>query len=432
MAEEVLRRLVERGDRDRQRQTDQEQSIKATEYIGNGYVKQIGQAPTRSRYLSNAGLVPGELVAPLGHGQQDVIIHKKPVPFFTPETIEEEPVFMMLVLTTLIVEIPTTFENGALNINGYYNYDFNFRLRDNDGRDYVDLDVLIVSQWQDPLDPVFASTSSNQTYHPTDPTAFGSATLERFSFASNVFSSDNGRDFFNHIKIDWYADARKFSYNSSSTGSAMDCVDGISGSYYYASFGPEFSYYYEKIIHACNGLTEVGESSGVIIDRNKQFRTYDIADSHVYRPFYSSLAGSAFGNLSVSITDLQLSYMRQVIKSWAYTGGVTWVAWFNVIEKKDTGYGSIPNKTYLIGFYGRSKSVQKVRIFARSEWAPTTLSPSFQYLSINEAFTKYAYTEYDYEKDVLSENINSLNFNLDTIVVEDFFSNELSRQLTFD
>ena len=479
----VLQRLVERGDRDRQRQTDQAQSIKATEYIGNGYVRQIGQAPTQSRYLGNAGLVPGELVAPIGRGQaptqsrylgnaglvpgelvapigrgqaptrsrylgnaglipgklvapigrgqQYVIIHKKPVPFFTPETIEE-PVFMMLVLTTLIVEIPTTFENGALNINGYYNYDFNFRLRDNDGRDYVDLDVLIVSQWQDPLDPVFASTSSNQTYHPTDPTAFGSATLERFSFASNVFSSDNGRDFFNHIKIDWYADARKFSYNSSSTGSAMDCVDGISGSYYYASFGPEFSYYYEKIIHACNGLTEVGESSGVIIDRNKQFRTYDIADSHVYRPFYSSLAGSAFGNLSVSITDLQLSYMRQVIKSWAYTGGVTWVAWFNVIEKKDTGYGSIPNKTYLIGFYGRSKSVQKVRIFARSEWAPTTLSPSFQYLSINEAFTKYAYTEYDYEKDVLSENINSLNFNLDTIVVEDFFSNELSRQLTFD
>ena len=89
MAEEVLRRLVERGDRDRQRQTDQEQSIKATEYIGNGYVRQIGQAPTRSRYLGNAGLVPGELVAPLGHGQQDVIIHKKPVPFFTPETEEE-------------------------------------------------------------------------------------------------------------------------------------------------------------------------------------------------------------------------------------------------------------------------------------------------------------------------------------------------------
>ena len=81
MAEEVLRRLVERGDRDRQRQTDQEQSIKATEYIGNGYVRQIGQAPTRSRYLGNAGLVPGELVAPLGHGQQDVIIHKKPVGF---------------------------------------------------------------------------------------------------------------------------------------------------------------------------------------------------------------------------------------------------------------------------------------------------------------------------------------------------------------
>ena len=81
MAEEVLRRLVERGDRDRQRQTDQEQSIKATEYIGNGYVRQIGQAPTRSRYLGNAGLIPGELVAPLGHGQQDVIIHKKPVGF---------------------------------------------------------------------------------------------------------------------------------------------------------------------------------------------------------------------------------------------------------------------------------------------------------------------------------------------------------------
>ena len=81
MAEEVLRKLVERSDRDRQRQTDQAQSIKATEYIGNGYVKQIGQAPTRSRYLGNAGLVPGELVAPLGHGQQDVIIHKKPAPF---------------------------------------------------------------------------------------------------------------------------------------------------------------------------------------------------------------------------------------------------------------------------------------------------------------------------------------------------------------
>ena len=81
MAEEVLRKLVERSDRDRQRQADQEQSIKATEYIGNGYVKQIGQAPTRSRYLGNAGLVPGELVAPLGHGQQDVITHKKPVAF---------------------------------------------------------------------------------------------------------------------------------------------------------------------------------------------------------------------------------------------------------------------------------------------------------------------------------------------------------------
>lgn len=81
MAEEVLRRLVERGNRDRQRQTDQAQSIKATQYIGNGYVQQIGQAPTRSRYLGNAGLVPGELVAPLGHGQQDVITHKKPVAF---------------------------------------------------------------------------------------------------------------------------------------------------------------------------------------------------------------------------------------------------------------------------------------------------------------------------------------------------------------
>ena len=93
MAEEVLRKLVERGDRDRQRQADQEQSIKATEYIGNGYVKQIGQAPTRSRYLGNAGLIPGELVAPLGHGQQDVIIHKKPAPF-TIETIEEEPILI--------------------------------------------------------------------------------------------------------------------------------------------------------------------------------------------------------------------------------------------------------------------------------------------------------------------------------------------------
>ena len=92
MAEEVLRKLVERGDRDQQRQTDQAQSIKATEYIGNGYVRQIGQAPTRSRYLSNAGLIPGELVAPLGHGQQDVITHKKPAPF-TIETIEE-PVFI--------------------------------------------------------------------------------------------------------------------------------------------------------------------------------------------------------------------------------------------------------------------------------------------------------------------------------------------------
>lgn len=81
MAEEVLRRLVERGNRDRQRQTDQAQSIKATQYIGNGYVQQIGQAPTRWRYLGNAGLVPGELVAPLGHGQQDVITHKKPVAF---------------------------------------------------------------------------------------------------------------------------------------------------------------------------------------------------------------------------------------------------------------------------------------------------------------------------------------------------------------
>ena len=104
MAEEVLRKLVERSDRDRQRQTDQAQSIKATEYIGNGYVKQIGQAPTRSRYLGNAGLVPGELVAPLGHGQQDVIIHKKPAPFFTPETIEEEPVFIPTFPDYIVVE----------------------------------------------------------------------------------------------------------------------------------------------------------------------------------------------------------------------------------------------------------------------------------------------------------------------------------------
>ena len=116
MSEEVLRRLVERGDRDRQRQTDQEQSIKATEYIGNGYVRQIGQAPTRSRYLGNAGLVPGELVAPLGHGQQDVITHKKPAPF-TIETIEE-PVFIEIQTPYLVDLRPFIFNQISTN-QGY-------------------------------------------------------------------------------------------------------------------------------------------------------------------------------------------------------------------------------------------------------------------------------------------------------------------------
>ena len=101
MAKEVLRRLVERGNRDRQRQTDQAQSIKATQYIGNGYVQQIGQAPTRSRYLGNAGLVPGELVAPLGHGQQDVITHKKPVAF----TASSQPQETIAIIPGSTIEI---------------------------------------------------------------------------------------------------------------------------------------------------------------------------------------------------------------------------------------------------------------------------------------------------------------------------------------
>ena len=113
MAEEVLRRLVERGDRDRQRQTDQAQSIKATQYIGNGYVQQIGQAPTRSRYLGNAGLVPGELVAPLGHGQQDVVIHKKPVAVAI-ETEEEETIELF---DTFKMTIVTDGENQSYTVN---------------------------------------------------------------------------------------------------------------------------------------------------------------------------------------------------------------------------------------------------------------------------------------------------------------------------
>ena len=349
------------------------------------------------------------------------------MPFFTPETIEEEPVFIkMPVLTTLIVEIPTTFENGELNISGYFN-DFNFRLKDSRGNDYVDLDILIVSQWQDPLDPISASLVSS-----------ASATLERFSFDSSA-SASNQDNYGSGMTIHWNADAHKFSYNAIITGTATPCFEengdtdaggeyrGLFGSYY-----GSFDLYYSKEINACN-VSESGKSSSSIIGESGIFEVSDFAISILYS-FPPSLWGSASGSFSISITDLQLSYKRQVIKSWVYTDTTTgrWVAWFKVTEKKSRNYGSIPNKTYLIGFYGRSKSVQKVKIFARSGWIPTTLSLSLQYLSINEAFTKYAYTEYDYEKDVLSENINSLNFNLDTIVVEDFFSNELSGQLTFD
>jgi hypothetical protein len=108
MSEEVLRRIVERGDRDDQRRVDQERSIKPTEYIGNGYVKQLGQSPTRSRYLSNAGLVRGELVAPLGHGQQDVIIHKKPQSF----TVAKQP-------QEIISIIPGDTENPEVIYNAW-------------------------------------------------------------------------------------------------------------------------------------------------------------------------------------------------------------------------------------------------------------------------------------------------------------------------
>jgi len=83
----ILQRIAARGDRDVQRRSDQKRSILATKYIGNGYVQQLGRSPTRSRYLSNAGLVPGELVAPLGRGQQGVIIHKKPESF----TVAKQP-----------------------------------------------------------------------------------------------------------------------------------------------------------------------------------------------------------------------------------------------------------------------------------------------------------------------------------------------------
>jgi hypothetical protein len=104
MSEEVLRRIIERGDRDAQRRADQERSIKPTEYIGNGYVKQLGQSPTRSRYLSNAGLVIGELVAPLGHGQQDVIIHKKPEPF----TVAKQPQETIGIISAYTIQIYIT------------------------------------------------------------------------------------------------------------------------------------------------------------------------------------------------------------------------------------------------------------------------------------------------------------------------------------
>lgn len=130
MAEEVLRRLVERGNRDRQRQTDQAQSIKATQYIGNGYVQQIGQAPTRSRYLGNAGLVPGELVAPLGHGQQDVVIHKKPVAFTDSSQPQETIVLIPGSInnnpeTIYDVRDPAYWPSGWLEYYGFvknYNY----------------------------------------------------------------------------------------------------------------------------------------------------------------------------------------------------------------------------------------------------------------------------------------------------------------------
>jgi hypothetical protein len=141
MCEELLRqtlqRITERGDRDAQRRADERRSILPTgyignryvrqlgqsptrsilptQYIGNGYVQQLGQSPTRSRYLSNAGLVPGELVAPLGAGQQSVIIHKKPAPF-TSAKEEEDEVQFIEIETFLSYSVIPEYEFAGTNV----------------------------------------------------------------------------------------------------------------------------------------------------------------------------------------------------------------------------------------------------------------------------------------------------------------------------
>ena len=367
MAGEVLRRLVERGDRDRQRQADQAQSIKATEYIGNGYVKQIGQAPTRSRYLGNAGLVPGELVAPLGHGQQDVIIHKKPAPFFTPETIEEE-LFIEITIVLSYSIIPEYEFDGTNVLDAFQ---INIEETINNVTIVEEIAIVTPFAWVPVGDPVRTPNRySNTTTFSQSNTLNGTYTNTLIGFNQPVQVTITPI----FERYDW-ASGRGFDGNISGSSS----IDGSQR---------------VEVAYRARILTLPIEDINLVIDGDFSFASISVSDKITrnrnitinlfHSIFYSSDILNTW-NLSSTLSGSFLPNPQSSLE-WQHSDNLGWIYWLKILRGIDTS--TAYSDQYFFGFQGASKRLSSTKVYGKR----TFIDGSIQYAE-GETYEELVYTE---------------------------------------